>query len=265
MRALMRCGALICAIGLGACNSDNTGPDAATPLLDADIAQVAADATAEDVEVMREPVFFMAQAGFVPGTGDFRPANCPFDAASGTLVCPTITQGGVTIERSYTFWDAANLVQQAYDAITTARANLQSSLTGSRSGLNWDASIGRERDMTATGLAGAETQRTWNGTGSSHISRSRHRDGGPERSYDLECTLSVADVVVPVPHGEDVWPLSGTVTRQCTVTFVGGRRDGQTVTRTIVVTFNGTQHVILTVGDKVFDLDLKLRRRAARP
>ena len=265
MRALIRCGALICAIGLGACNSDNTGPDAATPLLDADIAQVAADATAEDVEVMREPVFFTAMAGLVPGTGDFRPANCPFDAASGKLVCPTITHDGVTIERSYTFWDAANVVQQAYDANTTAKANLQSSLEGSRSGLNWEASIGRERDMTATGLAGAETQRTWNGTGSSHMAGSRHREGGEERSYNLECTLTVANVVVPVPHGEEVWPLSGTITRQCTVTFVGGRRDGQTVTRTMVVTFNGTQHVILTVGDKVFDLDLKLRRRATRP
>jgi hypothetical protein len=265
MRALIRCGALICVIGLGACNSDNTGPDAATPLLDADIAQVAADATAEDVDVMREPVFFMALPGFVPGTGDFRPANCPFDPASGKLVCPTITQGGVTIERSYTFWDAANVVQQAYDANTTAKANVQSSLTGSRSGENWEASIERERDMTATGLAGAETQRTWNGIGSSHISRSRHREGGPERSYDLECTLTVENVVVPVPHGEEVWPLSGTITRQCTVTFVGGRRDGQTVTRTIVVTFNGTQNVILTVGDKAFDLDLRQRRRAARP
>ena len=265
MRALIRCGTLICAIMLGACNGDNTGPDAATPLLDADIAQVAADATAEDVDVMREPVFFMGLPGFVPGTGDFRPANCPFQAASGKLICPTVTQGGVTIERSYAFWDAANAVQQAYDALSTAKANIQSSLTGSRTGLGWEASIERHRDMTATGLAGAETQRTWNGTGSSSISRSRHREGGPERSYDLECTLTVANVVVPVPHGEDGWPLSGTITRQCTVTFVGGRRDGQTVTRTVVVTFNGTQQVTLTVGDKVFDLDLRLRRRAARP
>src|SRR5688500_1414163 len=118
MRALIRCGALICAIGLGGCSSDNPGPAAATPLLDADIAQVAADASAEDVEVMREPVFFMATAGFVPGTGDFRPANCPFDAASGKLVCPTITHDGVTIERSYTFWDAAHVGQPAYDGTT---------------------------------------------------------------------------------------------------------------------------------------------------
>ena len=94
---------------------------------------------------------------------------------------------------------------------------------------------------------------------------SRHTDNGPERSYDLECSLTVAGVVVPVPSGGDAWPLSGTITRQCTVTFVGGPRDGQTISRTAVVTFNGTQNVTLTVGGKTFDLDLKNRHRGPRP
>jgi len=265
MRTLIRCGALSCAVIFGACSSDTSGPDAATPLLNADIAMVAADATAEDVDVMREPVFFTAMPGFAPGQGDFRPANCPFDAGSSRLVCPTTANGNVTIERSYAFWDAANAVQQAYDALTTAKANIQSSIEGSRTQPNWEATIERDRNMTATGLAGTETQRTWNGTGSSHVTRSKHTDNGPERSYDLECSLTVADVVVPVPNGADAWPLSGTITRQCTVTFVGGPRDGQTLNRTAVVTFNGTQTATLTVGDKTFDLDLKNRHRVARP
>ena len=265
MRTLIRCGALGCAVILGACNSDTSGPDALTPLINADIALVAADATAEDVDVMREPVFFTAMPGFAPGQGDFRPANCPFNAATGRLECPVITHGDVTITRSYAFWDAANAVQQAFDALTTAKANIQSAIEGSRTLPNWEATIERERDMTATGLAGTETQRTWNGTGSTHVTRSRHTDNGPERSYDLECSLTASDVVVPVPNGADAWPLSGTITRQCTVTFVGGPRDGQTVTRAVVVTFNGTQNVTLTVGDKTFDLDLKNRHRGARP
>ena len=265
MRTLIRCGALGCAVILGACNSDTSGPDALTPLINADIALVAADATAEDVDVMREPVFFTAMPGFAPGQGDFRPANCPFNAATGRLECPVITHGDVTITRSYAIWDAANAVQQAFDALTTAKANIQSAIEGSRTLPNWEATIERERDMTATGLAGTETQRTWNGTGSTHVTRSRHTDNGPERSYDLECSLTASDVVVPVPNGADAWPLSGTITRQCTVTFVGGPRDGQTVTRAVVVTFNGTQNVTLTVGDKTFDLDLKNRHRGARP
>lgn len=265
MRTLIRYGALTCAIVLGACSSDTSGPDGATPLLNADIARVTADATAEDVDVMREPVFFTAMPGFAPGQGDFRPANCPFNAGNNRLVCPPITNGNVTITRSYMFWAAGDVIQQAYDALTTAKANIQSSIVGSRTLPNWEATIERQRDMTATGLAGTETQRTWNGTGSSHVTRSKHTDNGPERSYDLVCSVTVANVVVPVPNGADAWPLSGTITRQCTVTFVGGPRDGQTADRTAVVTFNGTQTATLTVGDKTFDLDLKTRNRGPRP
>ncbi|HEX7023491.1 MAG TPA: hypothetical protein VF187_01630, partial [Gemmatimonadales bacterium] len=226
---------------------------------------VAADATAEDVDVMREPVFFTSMAGFAPGIGDFRPANCPFNIISSRLDCPLISHGDVTITRSYQFWNAADEVQQAYDPLTTAKANIQVSIDGSRTLPNWSATVERDRDMTATGLANTETQRTWNGTGSSHVTHSRHTENGPERSYDLACARTVTDVVVPVPNGGDAWPLSGTVTRECTVTFVGGPRDGQSVTRTITVTFNGTQVATLTVGGKTFDLDLRNRHRGPRP
>ncbi len=265
MKTAIRYGAVLCAIGLGAC-SDGTGPtDSLTPLLDADFAQVAADAAGEDVDIMREPVLFAQMAGFggtgSVGLGDLRPVNCPFNASSGRLECPVVTNFGITITRSYAFWDAGNSPQQQYDPETTAKANIATSIEGERSHDGWSASIERDRDMTATGLAGAETQRTWNGTGSSAVARSRHTDSG-DRSYELSCELTVSDVVVPVPPS---WPLSGTITRTCTITFEGGPRDGQTVERTAVITFNGTQHVTLTVGDKTFDVDLANRRRERRP
>jgi hypothetical protein len=254
-----------CAIVLGACSSDTSGPDGATPLLNADVALVAADATAEDVDVMREPVFFTSLAGFAPGQGDFRPVNCPFNATTNRLDCPVVTHGDITITRSYAFWDAANAVQQAYDALTTAKANILSTIEGSRTLPNWEATIERIRNMTATGLAGTETQRTWNGSSSSHVTHSKHTENGGERSYDLECSALVENVVVPVPNGGEVFPLSGTITRECTVTFVGGPRDGQEVTRTAVVTFNGTQTVSMTVNGKTFDIDHKNRLRQPRP
>jgi hypothetical protein len=119
--------------------------------------------------------------------------------------------------------------------------------------------------MTATGLAGLETQRTWNGTGASHLIRSRHTDGGAERSYDLECATTLTNVVVPVPRGDEHFPLSGSIAIQCTITFVGGPRDGQTVERTMTITFNGTQTATATVGDKTFDINLKTRHRTPRP
>ncbi len=268
MKTLIRCGALTCAIILGACSKDVTGNDAATPLVNSDVAQVVADNTGEAVDVMREPVFFpVLSPAMAPGSGDFNPsANCPYNSTTKRLECPPVTRdnGKLTISRSYAFWDAGNVSQDHYDALLTAKANVQAHETGERDGESWAATVDRTRDMTATGLAGDETQRTWNGTGSSHFTRSRHTDGG-DRSYDLECTLTVTNVVVPVPRGEDRFPISGSISHSCTVKFVGGPRDGQTITRTATVTFNGTQTATLAVGDKTFDIDLKTRHRSMRP
>ena len=284
MKTLIRFGALTCAVIIGACGKDTTGPsiDQLDPALASDVAEIAADGMAEDVDVMREPVFFplmpffgaaAATASFDgpatgPGFGEFRPTNCPFDAATNRLVCPTISHFGITINRSYAFWDAANAVQQAYDATTTAKANIQTSFTGTRSGDDWSGSVDRGKDLTATGLAGAETQRTWNGTGHDKVNRSRVTESGETRTYDLDCSVTVKDVVVPVPTSATSgphFPLSGTITRACTVTIVGGPKDGTTVTRTVVVTFNGGNTATLTIGDKTFTIDLTTRRRFPRP
>ena len=267
MKTLIRCGAVLCAVILGACSGDSTGTQA-TPLLNADVATVIADNTGDDVDIMREPVFFVAMpigaAGpsLGPGSGDLSPANCTYNATTQRVECPVVTRAGtLTVTRSYAFWDANNVVQNHYDAALTAKANIQTHISGDRTGEFWSGSIDRTRDMTVTGLVGTETQRTWNGTGESEVDRSKHTDNGPERSYNITCDLTVTNVVVPVPHGDDSWPLSGSITRHCVVTFVGGPRDGQTVERTATITFNGTETVSVTVGDKTFDIDLKTRHR----
>ena len=266
MRPSMRYGALLCAVILGACSEDATGPDAQTPLLNADLAVVMADAVGEDVDIMREPVNFQSMSpSFAPGFGDMSPANCVYNPLTQRLACVPVTRRSLVITRSYMFWDANNVVQQAFDALLTAKANINTTIQGETEGENWSASIDRFRDMTVTGLVGTETQRTWNGNGEDHLSRSRHNEAG-ERTYQIDCILEVVDVVVPVPDGTgNRFPISGTISRRCTVTFEGGPRDGQTVERTLVVTFNGSQTATLTVGGRTFDIDLLLRRRFQRP
>jgi hypothetical protein len=267
MKPLILYGALTCAVILGACTQDTTAPDdSATPLLTADLAVVTADAAGEDVDIMREPVGFPSMApSFAPGNGVLNPVNCTYNTETQRVVCPPfIRDNGLVVNRSYMFFDANNVVQQAYDALLTAKANVQSHITGDKTVGRWSATIDRLRDMTVTGLAGDETQRTWNGTGTSTATRSRHTDDG-DRSYDISCTLAVVNVVVPVEHGSDRFPLSGTITRVCTITFTEGPRNGQTVTRTAIVTFNGSQTATLTIGDKTFDIDLKSRTRTQRP
>ena len=266
MKALIRYGTLTCAVVLGACSKVVTGPDSETPMLTADLAVVAADAAGEDVDIMREPVFFTVLAPTsAPGNGDFNPADCTYDPSSQRVVCPPFTRdNGLVVNRSYMFFDAVNGVQQAYDALLTAKANVQTRVQGEKAEDRWSATIDRFRDLTGTGLLGDEAQRTWNGTGTSSATRSRHTEDG-DRSYDISCTLTVTNVVVPVEHDTDRFPLSGSITRACAITFTGGPRNGQTVQRTVVVTFNGSQTATLTIGDKTLDIDLKSRHRVARP
>jgi hypothetical protein len=89
MKTLIRCGALICAVGLGACSQDSTGTQA-TPLLNADLATVIADNTGDDVDIMREPVLFtIGRAGARPGTGLNRTATMrPLQR----IECPDVTR-----------------------------------------------------------------------------------------------------------------------------------------------------------------------------
>jgi hypothetical protein len=59
------------------------------------------------------------------------------------------------------------------------------------------------RDLMIAGLEGEEANRTVNGTGSGSVAQSQHTDADGSRTYDM----SSKDVVHPVPHTDDSWPL----------------------------------------------------------
>ena len=174
--------------------------------------------------------------------------------------CGTHNREGLTIVRTCTFKDAAGAVQAAYHPETTASVAIHAEVDGTITRNDWSATVDRTRDLTVSGLAGTETQRTWNGTGSATSTRSRHSDAGESRQYDVTATGAMTNVVVAVPRSENSWPLSGTVSKQVTIKITGGPRDGQTVTRSVTITFNGTQFVPIKVNDDTFTFDLKIRR-----
>ena len=98
-----------------------------------------------------------------------------------------------------------------------------------------------------------------NGTGSSTVSRSRHSDENGDRSWDMTGSSVISDVVHGVPHEENPYPLSGTITRDMTAVIVNGPNGDETRTRHVVITFNGTQLVTMTVDDESFEVDLSTR------
>lgn len=247
MRTLtLRAASLAALVALAACDDAGTDPALDTALLNDDVALLAADAMQEDLAVMTATV----------------PAG-----AFGAPVAADIMD--YSRSRVVRYFDAEGVEQAAYDALTTDSIHTLLTVAGtvSRDGFEW--SMERSRDMSVTGLAGEETERTWNGTGSDDRSRARVVDPDQTRTYDLTGTLLVENVVRGVPRIEHPWPLSGTITRNLTIEIVNGPDGDETITRTVIVTFNGTQYVTMTVNGEEYEVDLaalgreKVHRRHA--
>lgn len=257
---------LAAALTLAACSESMSplgGVD--SPTLTADVARVAADGIGEDVELMRDPSFGQR---FVlplapPATGPFTD-QCDFDGEWHT--CGPFEHNGLTFLRQVAFYGPTGPMEN-FDPIQTVSVRVITSVEGEVGRDGWSATIDRERDMTVSGLQGDEQTRTWNGSGSNLIGRSRHTDGGEARSYNMEESFQVVEVVVPHTNNTDTehWPLSGTITRTVHISILDA--DGavlREVERTVSVTFNGTQFVTMTVtgpdGSTSFEVDLAGRR-----
>jgi hypothetical protein len=267
------------AVVAAACSTDPTGTDG-TPttqlLLSADVADIAADGTAQDVDMMAGMSGLLGTVSFSgalaanmgdPG-GPGNVAGCGF--GGGRFNCPPNRANGLTITREVTFFDEFGETQDGYDAATTAEMRIDATLEGDVSRGPWSASTFRHRLFEITGLLGTETARTVNGTGEVELSRSRHSNSngngtaGPTRQYDVEGTVVWADVVIPVrAPGVAPWPLSGTTTRNYTITR--STADGPvTTTRIVIINFDGTDSPDGTVNGEPFEFDLAQRRAERR-
>lgn len=258
-RRLVAAGALMAA--LAACNDAPTAPrfDGAD-LATADIAAASGDQTFEDLSAMRHHQgAFAPLPGPMPRFGAWAD-DCAYDDATATFECPARTHNGFTHTRSYQLFDGSGAPQSAYDAQNTASAIFQSSMTGSASRDGFSATFTRERTLTVSGLEGIETTHVWNGTGTAAHSRTRHTDGGAARSYDMTSSTTLTDVVLPFPPAAGAWPISGTIVRVVTFTRDRGPDQNRTGTRTVTVTFNGTQYVPMSVNGRSFTLDLATGR-----
>lgn len=268
-------GFLVLSVLAAACGDGATDPtNDAVPTLNADVAAAVADGVGEDVQTMRDLNFGLRTGLLFLPIGALQPRDCPWNSASGWHECESRDIGAFTIERRYAFYDAGGAAQEEFDANLTASIQVQRTIDGSierdTEGGSISGEAHHERDLTVSGLAGSETQRTWNGTGQSEISGTRVNDDRGSRTYDLSVDVEVDDVVVPHPRNEDQdpWPLSGTITKHVegSVTVNGETR---TFERTVVITFDGTQFANATVTGTAtsgtFVIDLANRRLGRKP
>ncbi len=165
-------------------------------------------------------------------------------------------QGGT---HTATFYDVDGNEQDALDPLTTASIHLVIESTREFSRDTWTGTGTRSRDIMITGLLGEETTRTVNGTGSADVTRSQHTDENGTRTYDMMSTSTIVDVLHPVPRTDESWPLLGTITRNVTINVINGPNGDVTRTRTVVITFNGTDMPTMTVDGEPFEVDMSTR------
>ena len=266
---------LLALVFAAACSSDSTSPVQITAD-DVDQAAVisASDATAEDVSILSASDMTMSGGAVQNLVGGGMSMSriavgapsyawsfgdgCTYNSGTGRFTCPAITAGGLTLNRDYAFFDANQTAQSAYSASTTASANFHVSVTGTHVVDNGQDVVNRDRNLTVSGLAGAETSRTWNGTGTRNDNGYR-TVADVKRSYTVNDAVTVASVVVNLPRSSNPWPMSGTITRQISGTACvtkTGVSKSFSVAKTVTITFNGTQFATVTVGNNTYTLDL---------
>ncbi|MBD3236204.1 MAG: hypothetical protein GF330_05850 [Candidatus Eisenbacteria bacterium] len=100
-----------------------------------------------------------------PMRGEEIPAGGVYDASTQWFVCPPeVEEHGVTIERSYAFYDASGAHQEAYDEELTVAIGLRLQLEAHPEQDGRSGSILAQHDLLVRGLAGAEESRAWRGT-----------------------------------------------------------------------------------------------------
>ena len=228
--------AVVLLMTAAACGQSSQSPTSPVPF-----GSSAAVAALSNADV---PICNVTAAGTLSGQSQ---GPCQFNGpGGGRFDCLEHRGGNLNFTRTVTYYDASGVVQSAYDATTTASTKTETSASGSvttRDG--GTATFNRSGVMIVTGLAGAETSRTLNGTETGTVNIS-----GTGFTTNTSITDTTTNLVVPVPRtGKDTPPLSGSRTHSTSSTTTRGSvTHTDTMTRT--ETFDGTNivQVVLTIN-----------------
>src|SRR4051795_9729945 len=170
--------AIILALGAAACSTDLSGPSTLDDSqIDADIAATSGDAVASEIAGFSDNVAAAGSFTTVApsfnvnvGSGASQPRlngispTCTY--ASGRYTCAATTEEGMSVSRSFAFYNAQGQTVQNWDPTVVESVNFQAQVDGDFSkDFVWNLSIHRTGNLTVSGLISHAPQRTWNGTG----------------------------------------------------------------------------------------------------
>jgi hypothetical protein len=259
-----------CAISaLWACGSDSTAPSdtLSDQQMSTDIAASAAPAVATSAA-------FFADAEAAGGAlASVVPSNtaCTTNSKSGVLAFSNESHPDSIAYSATWEYFAAGTCQSTFIAGSTDSIAFTASVLEVDNDPRFVARATRNWVLDVTGsptLASAKTH-VWNATGLD-ADTAAHKTPGLDRTYTGVAYDTATDVTFPNPRNGVIVPTSGTLSRWVTATVTHtthGVHKVKTVTRHVVVTFNGQTQIPLAVFDAMqgtrllaCTLDLTARR-----
>ncbi len=258
---MLAAAALLLETGSLACSADLVGPAALDDAqIDADIAATSGDAIASQITSFGDNVaaagsFSMVAPSYSVTAGSNGASlngispTCSY--ASGRYSCAATTEQGLSVSRSFAFYNANGQTVQNWDPAVVESVNFQAQVDGNFSrDFVWNAGVHRSQDVTVSGLISHSPQRTWNGTGAGADTISHIGIDGV-RTLAGTATDTVTNVVMPGKDAASQLPLSGSIVLSVkyTASLQGATGSvSKDVARRIVVTFNGTNAPLLQIG-----------------
>ncbi|MEO8624399.1 MAG: hypothetical protein ABI625_25180 [bacterium] len=218
------------AVFLSACGSDaGTNPGNSQPV---SLAQVFSELSLPGLSAAAS----VAGGVAIPSTNTL-PSGCAYSAASQVFVCPPITTNGLTVTSSYALFNAAGTSLSAFDGATIASVRVKNTVAGTVNSDGNSYTIDVQQDQTLSGLQ--TNSHTLNGTSTANMTGSLKSAG----SFTTHSAATITNLVIPANAVSGSYPSSGTITLDQTSAFGGG----STLTTHLVMTFNGTSKVAVTM------------------
>lgn len=263
LRNQMRAAAAVfITLGTAACSADVLSPPTLNDAqITADVATSSGDQIASQVAGFNDNVAAAGSFSRVApsynlnvGSGSqpsFTGISPTCSYAAGRYTCAATTENGLSVTRSFAFYNAQGQTVQNWDATVVESVNFQATVDGTWSkDLVWNASVHRTGDLTVSGLISHAPQRIWNGTGSGNDQIS-HVGLDGVRSLSGTSTLTVTNVTMPAKDAASQIPLSGSIKLdvQYTASLQGAAGNAsKQVNTSVTVTFDGTNTPALQLG-----------------
>jgi hypothetical protein len=176
-----------------------------------------------------------------------RAEECAFNAATLFYGCIK-SEEGKSVRKYYQFLDASGKPMEKFIRGTTESIHYLLNTDASEVNDNGSSVNHSRRDLTVSGFLGAN--RIWNGFGSS-ADTSVRREELSARKYTGLSVDTLKAVTFVDERAAHPYPLSGAAIRvvDYTVLSTGKQTETTTVHKRVVVTFNGTADVPISLGD----------------